>query len=87
MTFSSLVFPREELSHPAGVLCPPQRLSSVRTGRLDPGEDGPSGTTRHVGAASGRQGPRGRGEAEGAHIESLQLNSCPVLQLKPALHL
>lgn len=39
------VFPRAEFRHLAGLLRPPQCLPPVRTGCLDPGEDGPSGAT------------------------------------------
>lgn len=68
-----VVFSREELVHPAGLLRPPQRLPAVWTGRLDPGEDGPSGAAREPGAETRRPRQPGRGAQETAHTQTLQL--------------
>lgn len=72
------VFSREEFLHPVGLLCSPQRLPAVWTGRLDPGEDGASGAAQ--GPQAETRGPRqsGRGPPETAHTQTLQLNKLHV---------
>lgn len=67
------VFPREERSHPSGLLRPPQRLPAVGPGRLDPGEDRPPGAARRRAAAARGAGPSGGGAEGGAHPQALQL--------------
>lgn len=65
------VLSREEFIHLAGLLRSPQRLPAVWIGRLDSGENRPSGAAREPRAET--RGPRqpGRGAPKTAHTQTL----------------